>query len=580
MDLDGGDVDVVLQTDSNAVGSFLVGEDVDDVIVSIDAIAEGEITAQEALTLTIGDPQQGGGVQDETGKSAEIGSDLDLGDACSEDPTGPQVVSIEAAVDCDPIDEENALVSRFIYDVGLIPDHSGAKAYQYSFIPAGFQGNPDAYDVSVVPSDLYVSDDLAAGELQGTLEVAEGVSDLTLEIEIQTGENRVESESLTFSLSDSDSSAEATASLQTSDCIEQAPDSHLYLLMNNSTSMLSPDPTTQQSSIPNSLEAQNRIAFASFERAAAEAGYGFRNVNDDSFESFGEGSREAILNNSTKTLAKTLQDYELVDDPNDGMRAGALVVHMITYGYIVDYRRENIVTSGYGAGGSLGLNLAQRILLTSTPNELFGNSINENPKWFAYGLPDPTDRDYFPRNWEELGVNASNLYSGTEMLGAFKGLTHLLQEERQEGDLQSDESIFITMATDGRPERRPWWDRRAKKDEGLAIPLPAELGGDEITAAGLLYNNDGGWQYNRDNDGSKQWPKMRKKLNRQINRIAKTFDRPSEQIIVDVVGLGEDSNVDFPAIYDNLFNEQTFDDSDSTWTYNVMNHQNLPDFLD
>ena len=142
------------------------------------------------------------------------------------------------------------------------------------------------------------------------------------------------------------------------------------------------------------------------------------------------------------------------------------------------------------------------------------------------------------------------------------------------------------MATDGRPERRPWWDNRNDEGSGVPIPLPESLGGDEITAAGLLYNNDGSFVYNLDNDGVAQWPKMQTKLNKQMDRLAKQLDAPGSQFEVDVIGLGEvdvigqgaDDVVNFPAIYENLFNEQTFDNSGSTWVYNVI--EDLPDFFD
>ena len=79
---------------------------------------------------------------------------------------------------------------------------------------------------------------------------------------------------------------------------------------------------------------------------------------------------------------------------------------------------------------------------------------------------------------------------------------------------------------------------------------------------------------------------MQGKLNKQMDRLARQLDDPSQQFEVDVIGLGEedvigsgaDDVVDFPAIYENLFNEQTFDDSQKTWTYNVV--EDLPDFFD
>ena len=102
----------------------------------------------------------------------------------------------------------------------------------------------------------------------------------------------------------------------------------------------------------------------------------------------------------------------------------------------------------------------------------------------------------------------------------------------------------------------------------------------------MLYKNDGSFRYNVDNDGVAQWPKMQNKLNKQMDRLAKQLDDPSQQFEVDVIGLGEvdvigtgkDDVVDFSAIYSNLFNEQTFDNSGFTWVYNVI--EDLPDFFD
>ena len=79
------------------------------------------------------------------------------------------------------------------------------------------------------------------------------------------------------------------------------------------------------------------------------------------------------------------------------------------------------------------------------------------------------------------------------MLGALHGLQTLLKRQlRRTGDGDAD-STFVVMTTDGRPERRPWWDKHDDHD-GLAIPLPQSLGGDAITASGLLYDDEGNWR--------------------------------------------------------------------------------------
>ena len=134
------------------------------------------------------------------------------------------------------------------------------------------------------------------------------------------------------------------------------------------------------------------------------------------------------------------------------------------------------------------------------------------------------------------------------------------------------------MTTDGRPERRPWWDKHDDHD-GLAIPLPQSLGGDAITASGLLYDDEGNWRYVRDNDGLRQWPRTRKRLNNTLDQLAEQLIDPSRQLQVEAIGLGDDLGVDYETIYTVLFKTKTFDDSDSTWTYEFYPSYGLPVFL-
>ena len=93
------------------------------------------------------------------------------------------------------------------------------------------------------------------------------------------------------------------------------------------------------------------------------------------------------------------------------------------------------------------------------------------------------------------------------MLGALDGLHTMLKQQLSKDDLSSADSTYITMTTDGRPERRSWWDNVDGENNGVAIPLPESLGGDSITASGLLYNSDGDWRYVPDN--VRQWLKSR-----------------------------------------------------------------------
>ena len=93
---------------------------------------------------------------------------------------------------------------------------------------------------------------------------------------------------------------------------------------------------------------------------------------DTSFQSFGDASTDAILNTSTRSLAKTLGQYELVDNPNDGRQAGDLTVNQITFGYVVDEEETVIGSDGIGNAPVLGSAIAERILLTTTPNKIYG----------------------------------------------------------------------------------------------------------------------------------------------------------------------------------------------------------------
>ena len=80
------------------------------------------------------------------------------------------------------------------------------------------------------------------------------------------------------------------------------------------------------------------------------------------------------------------------------------------------------------------------------------------------------------------------------------------------------------MFTDGRPERRAWWDTRkgpgSDSITGESIPLPDRLGGDAITTSGLIYDVEGNHKFLKDNKGSKPWRQMQRELNAVLDRIA------------------------------------------------------------
>ena len=83
--------------------------------------------------------------------------------------------------------------------------------------------------------------------------------------------------------------ADATASLDGLEECQPAPpepgkcidDVVLYLVLDNSTSMLQSDPSTSSASRSDRLEAQDRVALYAYQQAIEKAGYGFSRIGAD-----------------------------------------------------------------------------------------------------------------------------------------------------------------------------------------------------------------------------------------------------------------------------------------------------------
>ena len=71
-----------------------------------------------------------------------------------------------------------------------------------------------------------------------------------------------------------------------------------------------------------------------------------------------------------------------------------MTVHLLTYGYLVDYEEVS-----FNAGDTAeALTVAKAILDVNTPNQEYGNSIKGNDTWTTRNLPKPTANDYFKGN--------------------------------------------------------------------------------------------------------------------------------------------------------------------------------------
>ena len=423
---------------------------------------------------------------------------------------------------------------------------------------------------------------------QGSFEISlnsfKAVSDLEIQVDVQAAGQLDGTESLSLTLDNTatpagltkDSPSAKAVIANFDDCprdLDETSEVALYLLMDNSTSMLLPDPSTEEASSANRMEAQGRVALYAYQQALADAGYGFsRDGTGEVLSS--EDFRDALINNSSDDLFSTLDGFEVIVDPDKADRPQPMKVHLISYGYAVDYGKVS-----FKAGDTeKALTAAQAILDVTTPNELYGNSIKGNSIWKSRDLPKPTADDRFQAD----GRLTSNLYSGTEMLGALSGLETLLQDQaRSAGDEQP--TTLISMVTDGRPERRAWWDTREGLGSdsiiGASIPLPDRLGGDAITTSGLIYDADGNPTFLRDNSGQKVWKQMQRSINQSLDSIAAKSSNPSEALQVEVMAMGESSDANFPAIYADLFGNRTFDNSKGGWSYEVFNSFGLPDFL-
>lgn len=348
----------------------------------------------------------------------------------------------------------------------------------------------------------------------------------------------------------------------------------LYLLLDNSTSMLQPDPSTASTARGDRLVAQDRVALYAYSQAIREAGYGFSRIGEEAVLSTDE-FKEAVINNSPTALSSALDNFEVVLLPDvDAADAFAVTVHLITYGYAVDYSQASFSADNVDQGQ--GIAVVQTILDVKTPDELYGNSIEGNALWTDRNLPDPIANDTFQGD----GRPSSNLYSGTEMLGALQGLEHLLSEQAANN---SGSTTLVAMTTDGRPERRAWWDTREGPGSdsiiGEAIPLPDALGGDPITTSGLFYDRSGNPTFLEDNNGDRPWPQMQRDLNAALDALTARVSC-EDGVAVEVVAMGDDTDADFPAIYGDLFEQQTFDPANGGWRYDVQPSYGLPDFSD
>ena len=71
---------------------------------------------------------------------------------------------------------------------------------------------------------------------------------------------------------------------------------------------------------------------------------------------------------------------------------------------------------------------------------------------------------------------------------------------------------------------------------------------------------------------------MQNRLNATLDAIAAQPADPSNRLQVSVLGMGDGSDANFPAIYSDLFGLCTFANTGGGWSYDYITSYGLPDF--
>jgi len=332
--------------------------------------------------------------------------------------------------------------------------------------------------------------------------------------------------------------------------VTEARPVNLFLLFDNSTSMQGLDPTGVTR-----LEAQNRLAFY----------YGLKPVFNNAGYIFKKGDQIGFNGDvqltPSQSLATEILSWELIDNPFDNKTAQTVTIHTIDFSYLVTHTKTVINSSSTAEG----VTLASDVLATTTPDKQYGNSTSGD--WIARGLPAPVNLDAYT-----APGTPGNRYSGTEMLGALTGLKDLLNDELT--SVATDTLTYVGLFTDGRPERRPWWDNRPEFGQGwsgvnVALPTDADLGGDPITSSGLRYLSNGTPIKVPTANGVDIWGQNQRELNAALDRTAAASGSPDNVKVISM-GLGDGGISNWSAIYSDLFTNQTFNNQVGGWGYQVV----------
>ena len=535
--------------------------------------SQGKLKETDSLTLTLDN-------KDLVGNSPSAEAQIDNFENCAIEAVPPEI-SITPDAACEVTGGLSDTTAIFRFSVSVDSARDQAQTLDYTLVAKGI--SDQGYTINAVSFDPADGVSLVEGGANGVISVKAGVEEFSFTAKVTANSELTLEESLQLSLSqDGDRLAKATARLDkdsencpdpTEDPLEPT-DVELYLVLDNSTSMLQPDPSTKGASRSNRLEAQDRVALYAYQQAIEKAGYGFSRISENDPLSSAE-FREAVINTSATDLATALDGFEVIADPELEEQPRAVNVHLISYGYAVDYSKVS-----FKAGNTdKALTAAEAILSINTPDAIYGNSIKGNRTWNSRALPESHPATTASR------ARVAPAPTSTPVPKCWvhsRGL-RICCGSRRQSNSKDQPTTLISMVTDGRPERRTWWDTRKGPGSdsltGETIPLPDRLGGDAITTSGLIYDVEGNHQFLEGNDGTKPWRRMQRKLNAALDRIAAKADDSGSAVQVEVMGMGDGTDADYPAIYADLFGERTFDKSNGGWSYDYLTSYGLPEFL-
>jgi hypothetical protein len=243
-------------------------------------------------------------------------------------------------------------------------------------------------------------------------------------------------------------------------------------------------------------------------------------------------------------------------------------VHTIDFSYLVTHTKTTFDPDPTTPSPDTGVTLASQVLATTTPDQLYGSTTSAD--WISRGLPAPGALDAYT-----APGTPGNRYSGTEMLGGLTALKELLIKEQP--SLTPDTLTYVGLITDGRPERRAWWDNRPEFGQGwtgvnVALPTDADLAGDPITSSGLRYTSAGTPIKVPTAAGVDIWGANQTQLNQALDATERS--NPGS-VSVFAVGLGDGGSSNWNAIYSDLFSNQTFNNASGGWSYQTFT-PNLP----